>query len=129
MTVVVPSLFHSSLPLTPSSAENSSVPPIPVRFCGEELVEADLMFLTNTVPFGVPSLFHSSLPFVDSWAAKNSVPLTFVRREGKECPGPGIISLTSTVPASEPSLSPNPPKDTDGRREESGRGVRELQGK
>ena len=28
-----------------------------------------------------------------------------------------------------PDLSPNPPKDTDGRREESGRGVRELQGK
>ena len=28
-----------------------------------------------------------------------------------------------------PGLSPNPPKDTDGRREESGRGVRELQGK
>ncbi len=27
------------------------------------------------------------------------------------------------------SISPNPPKDTDGRREESGRGVRELQGK
>ena len=27
------------------------------------------------------------------------------------------------------SPSPNPPKDTDGRREESGRGVRELQGK
>ena len=27
------------------------------------------------------------------------------------------------------SLTPNPPKDTDGRREESGRGVRELQGK
>ena len=26
-------------------------------------------------------------------------------------------------------LIPNPPKDTDGRREESGRGVRELQGK
>ena len=26
-------------------------------------------------------------------------------------------------------LSPNPPKDTDGRREESGMGVRELQGK
>ena len=28
-----------------------------------------------------------------------------------------------------PTLSPNPPKDTDGRREESGRVVRELQGK
>ena len=27
------------------------------------------------------------------------------------------------------SLSPNPPKDTDGRREDSGRGVRELQGR
>ena len=27
------------------------------------------------------------------------------------------------------NLSPNPPKDTDGRREESGGGVRELQGK
>ena len=26
-------------------------------------------------------------------------------------------------------LSPNPPKDTDGRREDSGRGVRELQGR
>ena len=26
-------------------------------------------------------------------------------------------------------VNPNPPKDTDGRREESGRGVRELQGK
>ena len=25
-------------------------------------------------------------------------------------------------------FSPNPPKDTDGRREDSGRGVRELQG-
>ena len=30
---------------------------------------------------------------------------------------------------SELKLSPNPPKDTDGRREESGRGMRELQGK
>ena len=26
-------------------------------------------------------------------------------------------------------LTPNPPKDTDGRREDSGRGVRELQGR
>ena len=26
-------------------------------------------------------------------------------------------------------FTPNPPKDTDGRREESGRGVRELRGK
>ena len=34
-----------------------------------------------------------------------------------------------TVFVSDLKLSPNPPKDTDGRREESGRGVRELQGK
>ena len=27
------------------------------------------------------------------------------------------------------SLNPNPPKDTDGRREDSGRGVRELPGR
>ena len=29
----------------------------------------------------------------------------------------------------ESRLNPNPPKDTDGRREDSGRGVRELQGR
>ena len=29
----------------------------------------------------------------------------------------------------EDNLNPNPPKDTEGRREESGRGMRELQGK
>ena len=33
------------------------------------------------------------------------------------------------LPRQYPRLSPNPPKDTDGRREESGRVVRELQGK
>ena len=32
--------------------------------------------------------------------------------------GPGVVSV-----------SPNPPKDTDGRREDSGRGVRELRGR
>ena len=36
----------------------------------------------------------------------------------------GRVSRYGVVP-----LSPNPPKDTEGRREESGRGVRELQGK
>ena len=35
----------------------------------------------------------------------------------------------SRAVAHDADLSPNPPKDTDGRREESGRGVRELQGK
>ena len=40
------------------------------------------------------------------------------------CHGPLIINLNAFP------LSPNPPKDTDGRREGSGRGwVRELQGR
>ena len=39
-------------------------------------------------------------------------------------------AVNATLLAMEPSLSPNPPKDTDGRREGSGRGwVRELQGR
>ena len=37
--------------------------------------------------------------------------------------------VTRALELIEIPLSPNPPKDTDGRREESGRGVRELQGK
>ena len=44
-----------------------------------------------------------------------------------------IIESTDNVKAlqalwAEGNLSPNPPKDTDGRREDRGRGVRELQG-
>ena len=35
----------------------------------------------------------------------------------------------SPLGATRYTLTPNPPKDTDGRREESGRGMRELQGK
>ena len=43
----------------------------------------------------------------------------------------GYLSVCDLMPsvASKPRVSPNPPKDTDGRREESGRGVRELQRK
>ena len=40
---------------------------------------------------------------------------------------PGLALLRRNPAARR--LIPNPPKDTDGRREESGRGVRELQGK
>ena len=37
--------------------------------------------------------------------------------------------LNREIRVDSPKVVPNPPKDTDGRREESGRGVRELQGK
>ena len=38
-----------------------------------------------------------------------------------------LLGLRDTL-ANGASLNPNPPKDTDGRREDRGRGVRELQG-
>ena len=41
----------------------------------------------------------------------------------------GLQPHLASSPHISPVLNPNPPKDTDGRREESGRGVRELQGK
>ena len=40
-----------------------------------------------------------------------------------------LAGITQTLELVTSILIPNPPKDTDGRREESGRGVRELQGK
>ncbi len=43
--------------------------------------------------------------------------------------GGGKMRVTTDYVPSSSWVSPNPPKDTDGRREESGRGVRELQGK
>ena len=43
--------------------------------------------------------------------------------------GRGRTTVVIFGPEGVSPLSPNPPKDTDGRREESGRGVRELQGK
>ena len=41
-----------------------------------------------------------------------------------------VIAMIALITALLAWLSPNPPKDTDGRREDSGRGwVRELQGR
>ena len=57
------------------------------------------------------------------------LPMGYQARDGDAAllqPGTAIHS----VKGHDPSLSPNPPKDTDGRREGSGRGwVRELQGR
>ena len=88
----VPSLFHSSLPLTPSSAEKNSVPPTAVRSSMSEPEPPGSMSLTRTVPAAVPSLFHSSSPCSPSLARKNSVPPTAVRRNGLEPNGIAVRS-------------------------------------
>ena len=58
----VPSLFHSSSPVEPSSAVKNSVPFTFVRLLGSEPAPLGMMSLTRTVPAAVPSLFHSSTP-------------------------------------------------------------------
>ncbi len=66
----VPSLFHNSLPFTPSSEVKYKVLPTTVRLPGEELEEPGRMSLTRTVPSAVPSLFHNSVPLTPSAALK-----------------------------------------------------------
>ena len=68
--VAVPSLFHNSRPLVPSSAEKKSVPPMPVRFSGAEPMLPLRMSFTSTVPAAVPLLAHSSAPPTPSSAVK-----------------------------------------------------------
>src|SRR5258708_35432616 len=75
----VPSLFHSSGPVTPSSAgknqaplrktnsEGKRVPPSPGK---EWSVAVVLMSFTSVVPAAVPSVFHSSIPLAPSLAAR-----------------------------------------------------------
>src|ERR1041384_2117705 len=79
----VPSLFHNSTPLTPSSAEKNQVPlrkansvgkGVPLAPGKECRVAVVLMSFTRAVPASVPSLFHSSMPWTPSSAA-NSVEL------------------------------------------------------
>ncbi len=57
----VPSLFHNSPPLIPSSALKNKVPPATVNACGVLPAFPGLMSLTRTVPAVVPSVFQSSL--------------------------------------------------------------------
>ena len=47
----------------------------------------------------------------------------------KAAPEMWVDKVIKRLPADMWDLNSNPPKDTDGRREESGRGMRELQGK
>ncbi|GCA81669.1 hypothetical protein MiTs_03688 [Microcystis aeruginosa NIES-2521] len=106
----VPSLFHNSVPLTPSSAVKYRVLPTAVRLRGSERKPPGRISLTRTVPAAVPSLFHNSSSKL-SVGVKNRVLPTAVRLSGLEepqgTPPPGQISLTRTVPAAVPSLFHN----------------------
>ena len=72
----VPSVFHSSLLCTPSSAMKNSVPPTRVKPTGGlKKVASDehspgQMSFTSDVPAAVPSLFQSSRPCVPSFIRK-----------------------------------------------------------
>lgn len=59
---VVPSLFQSSTPFTPSFAAKYNIPFTAVSPCGVEKTPKGLMSLTSTVPAVVPLLFQSSAP-------------------------------------------------------------------
>src|SRR4051812_30038367 len=95
----VPSLAHSSVPWSRSSAAKNSRPPAAVRWRGYDPAGPGPTSLTITVPAAVPSDFHSSVPVADDLAEKNRVPPAAARlaiplappdREKK--------SLTRTVP-------------------------------
>src|SRR5262245_30499586 len=66
----VPSLFQSSVPVEPSSAEKYSVLSRTVRNPGLLQFFPGRMSLTSTVPPEVPSDFHSSYPLLVSRAVK-----------------------------------------------------------
>src|SRR5690349_21023031 len=71
--LLVPSVTHSSLPFTPSSAVNNNLSSIIPKTHGL-LPPVELMSLIITVPNSVPSVFHHSEPFTPSFAIKISVP-------------------------------------------------------
>ena len=65
--------------------------------------------------------------------APDAVPdqaITKILEAATRAPNGGNRQLWHFIVIRDANLSPNPPKDTDGRREDSGRGwVRELQGR
>ena len=69
MPSVLPSLTHSSAPLSPSSATKKSVPFRSVNSVGKESASPGSMSVTIRVPAAVPSVLHSSRPFTPLSAA------------------------------------------------------------
>jgi hypothetical protein len=106
------SVFHSSRPVTLSSAEKYKALLNAVKPLGEELAPAvGLMSFTRTVPASVPSLFHSSVPVMPSSAENNQAPLKKANSVGKGVPlAPGkefpavLMSFTRAVPVPVPSV-------------------------
>src|SRR5258707_14692172 len=104
----VPSLFHSSRPLTPSSAEKYNALLNTVKPAGEELKGARIpptdptpgaMSFTCTAPPTVPSLFHSSRPLTPSPAEKYNALLNTAKSLGEEpAPGVALMAITCTGP-------------------------------
>lgn len=68
----VPSLRHSSLPLTPSLAANNSWLSTAVSTPGVEPSAPSKISLTKTVPAAVPSVFQSSRPLLPSSAVSRN---------------------------------------------------------
>src|SRR2546429_763537 len=108
------SVFHSSTPWTPSSAEKYKALLNTVKPLGEELASVvGLMSFTRTVPVPVPSVFHNSTPWTPASAAKYRALVKAVRPDGEELKGtwmpavnpePGAMSFTCTVPPTVPSV-------------------------
>ena len=102
----VPSLFHSSLPVSAVvGAEVERAADVGELARATSCRGPGMMSLTRTVPAAVPSLFHSSTPSAPSFGREEE---RAVRRPsgagGIELAGPGRMSLTRAVPASVPSL-------------------------
>ena len=92
----------------------------PLRAVDEYLRDAWM----NEDDCGHLSGFDVHAGFMYSWGDDDLVGDSFV---GESLPVGSLAVHTFDYGSS--TLSPNPPKDTDGRREDSGRGVRELQGR
>src|SRR5262249_628004 len=114
---VVPSVFHSSKPCTPSFAAKKKLPatPTPLKNSNESPEPKDpgepgqISFKRN-VPASVPSVRQTSHPWAASLARKYMIPSssacfqTSPSSSTNELNGPPRMSLTITVPASVPSV-------------------------
>ena len=69
----VPSLLHSSVPVSGRKAAKNRILPTRVSESGEDEPAPGTMSLTRAVPSALPSLFHSSRPAPGVEAVKNKL--------------------------------------------------------